>query len=303
MTVAVALVVNVLAAACGSDGPPIAPAPTPVGLPLAPEPPPVVVPDATVLAAGDIGMCGVPEVESTARVVDGLPGTILALGDLAYPAGSDRDFATCYDPSWGRHRARTKATPGNHEYQTPGGSGFYNYFGQNAGPSGRGYYSFREGSWLVIALNSNVPAGADSPQANWLRTTLAQEPAPCTLAYWHHPLFSSGPNGDNAGMRDAWRMLQAAGADVVLVGHDHFYERFAPQDASGMADPVNGMRQFTVGTGGAHLYAPVRIKPNSESVGTDHGVLRLTLKSGRYDWRFEPIAGKTFRDAGSASCR
>ena len=306
----VVLVLVLSAAACGDNASRLAPAAVPAagapaGDPAPPPPPPPPAPvaaDAPILALGDIAMCGVPEVEATARVADALPGTILALGDLAYPKGSARDFAVCYEPSWGRHRARTRPSPGNHDYETPNGSGYYDYFGANAGPAGRGYDSFREGAWLVISLNSNVAAGANSAQAAWLRTTLASEPAQCTIAYWHHPLFSSGPNDNKATMRDLWRILQEGGADVVLVGHDHMYERFAPQDADGRPDPA-GMRQFTVGTGGAHLYEPRTRKPNSEVIGVAQGVLRMTLKADSYDWQFVPIAGKSFRDAGSASCR
>lgn len=288
---------------CGRDPNPVAPTAAPPVVSLAPAAPIPSVPDGTIAAAGDIAMCGPPEVEATARLIDDIPATVLALGDLAYPAGSARDFATCYDPTWGRHRGRTRPAPGNHDYQTANGAPYYDYFGQNAGPAGRGYYSFREGAWLMVSLNSNVPAGADSAQAAWLRSTLSEDSGPCTLAYWHHPLFSSGPNGSSPVMREMWRILQEGGADVVLVSHDHLYERFAPQDAAGRSDPVAGMRQFTVGTGGAYLYAPRAIMPNSEIIGSEHGVLRMTLKANSYDWQFVPIAGKTFRDSGSATCR
>lgn len=247
-------------------------------------------------------MCGVPEVEATAKLLDAFPGTIFAAGDLAYPAGAAGDFQNCYEPTWGRHKHRTRPAPGNHDYETQQAAPYYAYFGANAGPARLGYYSYREGEWLVLSLNSNIAAGKDSAQAAWVRETLASNSSTCTLAYWHHPLFSSGPNGPNAVMRDIWRILDDNGADVVISGHDHLYERFAPQDATGRADP-GGLRQFTVGTGGAHLYAPRSISANSESIGSVHGVLRMTLKASSYDWQFISIPGKSFADSGSAQCQ
>jgi acid phosphatase type 7 len=299
--------VALFALACGGDGPvrptpPAAAEPTPP--PTSPAPPvTAVVPDAVLLAAGDVGMCGVPEVAMTASLLESMPGTIVALGDMAYPAGSANDYATCYDPTWGRVRQRTRPAPGNHDYETQQGAPYYAYFGENAGPSGLGYYSFRAGTWLVLSLNSNIPAAADSAQAAWVRATLASNPTSCTLAYWHYPVFSSGPNGNNAAMRDIWRILQEGGADVVLSGHDHLYERFVAQDALGRADPRRGLRSFVVGTGGAHLYAPRVRQPNSEVIASIFGVLKLTLKPTSYDWQFVPIPGKSaFSDFGTGEC-
>jgi hypothetical protein len=289
-------------AACGGEHPttpPVSPASPLAPAPAAPAP---FVPDATLVAAGDIGVCGRPEVEATARLIDGISGPVLALGDIAYPDGSARDFANCYDPSWGRHRARTRPTPGNHEYYSAGAAPYYDYFGANAGADRRGFYSFRVGGWLLISLNSNVAADGGSQQAAWLRSTLAAEPSRCTLAYWHHPVFSSGKHGSNGHMRAMWQILQEAGADVVLVAHDHLYERFAPQNADGRRDPA-GMRQFTVGTGGAPAYGMTSPAANSEVVGSEEGVLRMTLKADSYEWQFLPIAGRSFSDAGSAVCR
>jgi acid phosphatase type 7 len=262
----------------------------------------LIPPDAVLVGAGDVAMCGVPEVEMTAKLLESIPGTVMALGDLAYPAGSAHDFATCYEPTWGRVKERTRPAPGNHDYETQQGAPYYAYFGENAGPSGLGYYSYRAGAWLVLSLNSNIPAAADSPQAAWVRATLASNPTSCTLAYWHHPLFSSGPNGDNAVMRDIWSILQQAGADVVISAHDHLYERFAPQDVSGRADPRQGLREFVVGTGGAHLYSPKAIRPNSEVISSTFGVLKLTLKPKSYEWQFVAIPGKPFTDFGTAEC-
>ena len=295
------------ALACGGGDGPLRPTPPPAEQPVAPTPSlpaaPLIVPDAVLVAAGDAAMCGVPEVEMTARLIDSIPGTIVALGDLAYPAGSANDFATCYEPTWGRFKNRTRPAPGNHDYETQQAAPYFGYFGENAGPSGRGYYSYRAGAWLVLSLNSNIPAAADSAQAAWVRATLASNPTACTLAYWHHPLFSSGPNSNDRVMRDMWRILQEGGADVVLSGHDHLYERFAPQDSLGRADPRRGLREFVVGTGGAHLYAPRVRQPNSETIASVHGALKLTLKATSYEWQFVAIPGKSFSDFGTGECQ
>jgi acid phosphatase type 7 len=296
--------VALLAFGCGANDGPLRPTPPAAEQPGSPGSPlpPLVVPDAVLVGAGDVAMCGVPEVETTARLLESIPGTVMALGDLAYPAGSANDFATCYEPTWGRVKSRTRPAPGNHDYETPQAAAYYAYFGENAGPSGLGYYSYRAGAWLILSLNSNIPAGPTSPQAAWVRATMAANPTSCTLAYWHHPLFSSGPNGDTAVMRDIWSILQQGGADVVVTAHDHLYERFAPQDAGGRADPQRGLREFVVGTGGAHLYAPKAIRPNSEVISSTHGVLKLTLKAESYEWQFVPIPGKSFTDSGTARC-
>jgi 3',5'-cyclic AMP phosphodiesterase CpdA len=297
--------IALFALGCGGDNGPIRPTPAaeqPVSPGSAVPAPPLIIPDAVLVGAGDVAMCGVPEVELTARLLEGIPGTVMALGDLAYPAGSASDFAACYEPTWGRVKERTRPAPGNHDYETQQGAPYYAYFGENAGPSGLGYYSYRAGAWLILSLNSNIPATPDSPQAAWVRATLAANPTACTLAYWHHPLFSSGPNGDNAVMRDIWTILQHGGADVVVTGHDHLYERFAPQDAGGRADSRRGLREFVVGTGGAHLYSPKAIRPNSEVISSTFGVLKLTLKAQSYEWQFVPIPGKSFTDSGTAQC-
>ena len=294
--------VALMAAACGGDAVPSAPSPLSVlSEPGMPEPPKVGS-EGLLVGASDVAMCGVPEVEATAKLLDAIPGTIFAAGDLAYPSGSAHDFNSCYEPSWGRHKARTRPAPGNHDYETQRGAPYYAYFGDNAGIAGLGYYSYTEGPWLILSLNSNIPASADSSQVAWLRAMLGANTTSCTLAYWHHPLFSSGPNGDTPRMREVWRVLQEAGADVVIAGHDHLYERFAPQDADGRFDPEHGLRQFTVGTGGAHLYSPRMVHANSEVIGTAHGVLKLTLKADSYDWQFVPVAGKTFTDFGTGRC-
>jgi hypothetical protein len=267
-----------------------------------PPPPPPAEPDAVIAGAGDIAMCGAPEVAATATLLDSIPGTIFTAGDNAYPSGTLRDFVSCYEPTWGRHKHRTRPVPGNHEYETPGGAGYYQYFGSIAGPAGMGYYSYREGAWLVVAINSAIATDAASPQAQWLRSTLAQNTTRCTAAIWHHPLYSSGPNGNSRHMRDMWQILQEAGAEIVISGHDHLYERFAPQNADGRRDEERGMRQFVVGTGGAHIYDTRSRKPNSETIGRASGVLKLTLKADSYTWQFIPVPGASFSDAGSGTC-
>ena len=264
---------------------------------------------AVVLAAGDIAGCDSSGDEATAGLLDSLDGPVLALGDLAYPSGTADEFATCYDPSWGRHQSRTWPVPGNHEYETPHAAAYFAYFGAAAGDPGEGWYSFDLGDWHLIALNSNCGevggCGIDSPQADWLRTDLAAHAATaCTLAYWHHPRWSSGAEHGSDPRTDAlWRILSVAGAEVVLTGHDHEYERFVPVDASGAASP-EGMVEFVVGTGGRSLYdfaAPLAssaVRDNST-----YGVLKLTLHPDAYDWLFLPAIAGGYSDAGSAECR
>jgi hypothetical protein len=260
-------------------------------------------PSAVLVGAGDIATCGSSGDEATATLLDGIAGTVFALGDNAYPSGSASDYNSCYAPSWGRHKARTRPVPGNHEYETFAAAPYFGYFGTAAGDPATGYYSYDAGPWHIIALNSNLRADAGSPQELWLRADLAANPVKCTLAYWHHPRFSSGPHGSMAAMQPLWQALYDAGADVVLTGHDHLYERFAPQTADGTVDLARGLREFVVGTGGASLYAWSTFAPNSEvRNNTTRGVLKLTLYADRYEWKFVPVAGKTFTDTGSASC-
>ncbi len=245
---------------------------------------------ASVIVAGDIGMCGSPGAEATALVVDRLPGHILLAGDLAYPHGSTEDFLRCFEPSWGRFRGRWLAVPGNHEYESPNAAPYFQYFGDAAGTDGTGYYDLRLGDWHVLMLNSSVPASPGSPQWDFARRALATAERPCTLAVWHHPLFTSGPNGPNQFMRDIYALLDAAGVDVVANAHDHLYERFARQTADGRPSG-QAIRQFTVGTGGAHLYPATGVAPNSEVRLSRHGVLRLSLEPGGYRWEFVAAPG------------
>lgn len=260
-----------------------------------------------LVGAGDIASCASTGDESTAALLDAIPGTVFTTGDNVYNHGTPVEFARCYEPSWGRHRARTRPAPGNHDYGTPHAAGYFAYFGEAAGAPNKGYYSYNLGSWHIVVLNSNCGAvggcGPGSPQERWLRADLAAHPAACTLAYWHHPRFSSGPHGGTMAVQAFWQALYEAGAELVLNGHDHLYERFAPQDPDGRRDEERGIRQFTVGTGGASLYAVGRPAPNSEVVNTTtYGVLKLTLYPDRYEWEFVPVPGGRFTDSGSGTC-
>jgi 3',5'-cyclic AMP phosphodiesterase CpdA len=259
-----------------------------------------------LVGAGDIALCNGEGDQATARLLDAIPGTVFTLGDNVYSSGTPEEFANCYDPSWGRHKARTRPVPGNHDYATRGAAGYYNYFGASAGEPGKGYYSYDLGAWHIIVLNSEIDAGPASAQVGWLRADLAAHPARCTLAMWHKPLFSSGPHGDDgtgAPTRSFWDALYEFGADVVLGGHDHDYERFAPQAPDGSPDPARGIRQFVAGTGGASPYYFTNIKPNSEIRLTGlNGVLKLTLHEGSYDWEFIPAVGLPINDAGTGEC-
>jgi protocatechuate 3,4-dioxygenase beta subunit len=266
----------------------------------------VTVTPAVFVGAGDIAACTETGDEATALLLDGIPGTVFTAGDNAYESGTAEEFANCYDPSWGRHKARTRPSPGNHDYRTTGAAPYYAYFGDNAGPAGRGYYSYDLGAWHIISLNSNIKSllKPGSAQDQWLRADLAANSKLCTLAYWHHARFSSGTrHGSDTTMQHLWQALYEYGADVVIVGHDHTYERFAPQTPDGTADPVRGIRQFVVGTGGKDLYGFGPLIANSEAQNrTAHGVLKLTLHATSYEWQFIPIAGQTFTDTGSDSC-
>lgn len=235
---------------------------------------------------------------------------VLVLGDNQYENGTLAKFQASYDPTWGRLKAITRPVVGNHEYLTPGAAGYYSYFGAAAGDPAKGYYSFDLGAWHVVVLNSNCGAvggcHAGSPQEQWLVADLAAHPDRCTLAAWHHPRFSSGPHGNDASTDAFWRALYAAGADLVLTGHDHIYERFAPQDPDGDVDPGRGIRQFVVGTGGKNLTSFPVVRANSEVRNADtYGVLELTLRPAGYEWKFLPAGsttGNTFTDSGTVAC-
>lgn len=270
--------------------------------------PPAVERDTTILAAGDIAMCTYQDDEATAELLNLSAGPILTLGDTAYPEGSEEDFAECYDPTWGEQKARTRPVPGNHDYDTENAAPYFAYFGPAAGPPDRGYYSFDLAGWHIVALNSNcdhVPGGCSdgSPQLEWLREDLAQNQTPCTLAYWHHARFSSGFHGNDDDVAAFFDVLYEADADVVLTGHDHDYERWAPVDPEGNVDQARGIREFVVGTGGAPLRPFETVHPASEVRNAEtHGILQMTLLPDAYDWEFLPEEGGTFTDSGRAEC-
>ena len=269
----------------------------------------------TVYAAGDIAWCknttpALSGAAATAAVVEmelaaNPRAAVLLLGDNVYQGGTARAYADCYGPTWGRFKERTWPAPGNHEYATPNASGYFGYFGRAAG---RGYYSVRLGAWRVVSLDSNLKGEQQAAQLAWLEQELLSSRERCTLATWHHPLYSSGGHGSIAHMRAAWELLHRAGAEIVLSGHDHDYERFAPQDANGRLDPQRGIRQFVVGTGGA--YATPFLWPLNNSEMRDNsrtGVLKLVLREDGYEWEFLEASFHGFAygqepDRGAGQC-
>lgn len=276
-----------------------------LGPPAGPTATPGVATSAVIAGAGDIATCDGDE--ATARLLDATDGTVVTPGDNVDSDGSPQEFAACYGPTWGRHAARTRPVPGNHDYRTDGAAGYFGYFGAAAGDAAEGWYGYDLGGWHVVALNSSCAhvggCGVDSPQGRWLAADLAADPARCTLAYWHHPRFTAGQDGDALATAALWAMLHAAGADVVLSGHTHAYERYAPLDAAGELDTVRGIRQLVVGTGGNALHPIHEPRRHSEVTheGT-HGVVALTLREGWYAWAFVPVAGEGLADAGTGAC-
>jgi hypothetical protein len=270
---------------------------------------PAPVAPVTIVAAGDIGQCfAAPAAASaaarTAALVTPEDALVLTLGDHAYDNGTPAEFANCFEPTWGAFKDRIRPSPGNHDYNTPGAEGYFGYFGALAGADRRGYYSFDYGGWHFIALNSLVDVSAQSAQYLWLKSDLASSSSLCTIAYWHYPAFNSGGvYGSILQMRPFFDALHAAGVEMVLSGHEHIYERFAPQKADGTADPVRGVRQFVIGTGGHELNPLGPPVPNSEfRQNTSWGVLRLALEPGRYSWQFAPVGGGAPIDAGTGTC-
>jgi hypothetical protein len=260
--------------------------------------------EVVLVGAGDIAKCEIlGGAVATARLLDNIPGTVFTTGDNAYDDGTAEQFQKCYGPTWGRHKDRTRPAPGNHDYHTEGARPYYDYFGELAGPYGRGYYSYNVGAWHVVSLNSYVGTERGSSQLEWLKDDLAANKTDCILAYWHIPLFSSGPHGGDSKVREIWKLLYAAGADVVVNGHDHDYERFAPVDPEGKADPVKGIRQFVVGSGGGGVYKFKNPAKHSEvRDNTTYGVLKLTLGPGRYAWQYVPTQAQGFADSGTGVC-
>lgn len=262
-----------------------------------------------LVGAGDIADCAdISGAEATAKLLDAIPGTVFTAGDNAYEEGTAEQFAECYDPTWGRHKARTRPSVGNHEFHSGGATPYFNYFGAVAGDPKKGFYSYELGTWHIIVLNSECQeiggCQSGSVEEQWLSEDLREHPSVCTLAYWHKPLFSSGAkHGNDPEIKPFWNDLYAARVSVVINGHDHDYERFAPQDPEGKADGSRGIREFVVGTGGKNHRPFAAPKANSELRNADtFGVLKLSLRPHGYDWQFIPEPGKSFTDFGSDQC-
>lgn len=271
---------------------------------------------ATLLAAGDIASCTDEAPIETAELVEQYPeATVATLGDTVYPRATAETLRDCYAPNWGQFADRTRPALGNHDYQDDHATPFFEYFGEVAGIFGeggdvatQGYYSYDIGAWHIIVLNSNCSrvggCGKDSPQVPWLREDLQRNRKECTLAYWHHPRWGSGRHGNDRKVDAFWTILYDAGAEIVLNGHDHSYERLAPMDDDGDKDEEHGIREFIVGTGGKDLYdfeeEPLETTEVRES--ETFGVLKLELHPGSYEWEFLPIEGQSFTDSGSGTC-
>ncbi|HEX8940727.1 MAG TPA: metallophosphoesterase [Candidatus Limnocylindrales bacterium] len=277
----------------------------------APSPGSVVIAAAGDIACDPAADTGAPkacdQAGTAALILAMQPNAVLTLGDTQYEDNELGKYAV-FDQSWGRFKDLIHPTIGNHEYLTSGASGYFDYFGAAAGDPTKGYYSYDLGSWHIVSLNSECShiggCGPGSPQEAWLQADLAAHPTACTLAYWHEPRWSSGEHGDAVQMATIWSDLVAAHVDIVLSGHNHDYERFAPLDASGQPSP-DGVQEFVVGTGGKNHYGFVQPALAGEQVrdSTSFGVLRLVLGDHSYRWDFVPAASYHFTDSGSASCR
>jgi len=270
-----------------------------------PPPPPPPGTDPTLVVAGDIANSGSGDT-ATAALINAQPAdaTVITAGDNAYDSGTAAEFASWYDPTWGAFKARTRPAPGNHDYVTSGATGYFGYFGANAGPSGQGYYSFDVGNWHIVSLDSEIARDAASPQVQWLNADLAASTKPCTLAYWHKPLFTSGANhAPDSTQQPLFQALYDHNADVVVNGHNHQYERFAPQNPTGGADATRGITEFVAGMGGASHYSFGTIQANSVARNSDtFGILKFTLHANSADFQFIPEAGKTYADSGTVTC-
>lgn len=304
---------------CGGGGSsptaPVAIVETPVPLPTAQPPvtvelipttPPVIPAPGTastfVNVLGDTGWCGSPALAPIARLFDRFDGDIFLAGDLAYPSGSIEDFRNCFEPSFGRFKSRMRAAPGNHEYMASASADpYFSYFGDRSGPNRLGFYSFRAAEWTVLMLNSSIPIGRTSAQFAFVRQVMQQAPTRCTMAVLHHPFDSSSSNGPSPFLRDLWELMYNLGGDLVINGHDHVYERHAPMNTDQRRDDAKGIRQFTVGTGGASLYGRVRSAGNSEVFISNYGILRLKLDPALYEWQFMDMNG-TVLDRGLNIC-
>ena len=307
---------------CGGGGLPTSPAPVAVvdpnnpvvtDPPVVPNPDPVVptmppvIPtpgssSTVVNVLGDTGWCGSPALAPLARLFERFDGDILLAGDLAYPSGTMAEFRNCFEPSFGKFKSRMRATPGNHDYvSSVSAQSYFEYFGDRSGPNRLGYYSFKAAEWTVLMLNSNVPINRGSAQYAFVLNTMQQRPTRCTMAVLHHPFDSSGINGPTPSLREVWELMYNLGGDVVIAGHDHLYERHAPVNTDQRRDDAKGIRQFTVGTGGAPLYSKVRNALNSEFLTSNFGLLRLKLDPALYEWQFMDMNGNVL-DRGLNVC-
>jgi hypothetical protein len=276
----------------------------------------------TILAAGDIGNCKKDIIKRiknwwrgedrfygghrTAKLLERHRGTILVLGDLVYRYGRELDVNKCFHPTWGAFKHRMAPSPGNHDFDNgtglPNGWGYYGYWGTKAGLPGQGYYSFQRGAWHIVSLNSHLRGAALWAQEAWLKADLARVRKRCILAFWHHPVFSSGHHGDSEKMAAAYKILYDAGVSVLLTAHEHNYERFAPLAPDGSPDP-RGIRSFIVGTGGQKLRKDYTPRPGSVVFdNTSWGVLKMELNAESYAWRFVPVDGHKFTDSGTGRC-
>ena len=277
--------------------PPVPATPPPTARPTPVPPPPPSGGTAVLVGAGDISTGGAAE-KATAALLAKIPGTVFTAGDNAYNDGSKADYVH-FNASWGAFKSRMRPAPGNHDYHLSP-QYYYTYFGAAAGPPGLGYYVYTLGAWRIYSLNGETPAS--TAQIAWLKNDLAAHPSACVLAYWHEPRFSSGQHGSDPSYAPFWDALYAAKAEVIINGHDHDYERFAPQNPAGQAS-ATGIREFVVGTGGAGLRGFTHAIANSEvRNGVTNGVLKLTLGPGRYGWQFIPVAGQSFTDSGQGTC-
>jgi hypothetical protein len=286
----------------------VAPAVGPAGPSATRAVAPATAPPGSVVlvGAGDIATCTGLGDEQTAAILDVAPGTVFTLGDNAYEDGTKAEYERCYAPTWGRQLERTRPSPGNHEYDTRDAAGYFEYFGARAGEGDTGFYAYAVGDWRIYSLNSNCSdiggCGEGSAELDWLRADLEAHPSRCSLAYWHHPRFSSGEHGDNPFMEPIWDALAEAGTEVVLAGHDHDYERFAPM-GGGAVDADRGMTSFVVGTGGKDFRDFQAVAANSVVRNADTwGVLELVLSASRWSARFIPVAGATFTDQAEGAC-
>ena len=267
----------------------------------------------TLVGAGDIAVCGSNTSDTrTAQLVQDIlladtTAIAFTLGDNVYPDGSSNWFEACFEPTWGAFKSRTRPTPGNHDYyNNPNGEGYFAYFAENAGPVDRGWYRYDAGAWRVYSLTSECIRGSRCyyRQYRWLRADLVNDPHQCVLAMWHRPRWSSGEHGSSTRMGPVFRLLYDHGAEIVLSGHDHNYERFVPTDADGNMAPTSGITQWVVGTGGAGIrpFSEPPLPATATRDATAHGVLRLDLYAGGYDWQFLTTSNNPYKDSGSATC-